>query len=191
MTKTRKIMSILWVVGMMTMIIIYIVYSFSPEPETIDGVPRPDLDNFKIENLTEEQIIKIDRFAPTFMSSSHRCGEKSGILIRQYKDTDKDTKHCRYSVRETVGIQALQVTLVKDTTLKLKIESSLGAGNAMVFIIQDDTIVESFECGGNKTLTYQVEGESIFCVKVLFEDTKDFSINIVRAFGGEEPIIDH
>ena len=184
--KTRKIGL---AIVIPTMIILLICALLNPTPSEDEGIPRPDIDNFKIEELTEEQITKIPEYRTSYRNKEHHCGQGSGFYKRDYDDYDYD--HTRISYGKITGISVFSATQAKNTTLTLDIKSKLGAGNAKLLIIRDGEIIEIFECGEDKRFVFEVEGESLFYVKGLFESAEDFEITVWRAFDGQEPIIDH
>ena len=191
MNKLIKVSTVVFIAGAIIMMIAIIVAFFNPTPTEDDNIPRPDLDNFKIEELTNEQITKIPFYSRGYRTSEHTCGKRSGIGGSQYKYEKVDFDHYRYSAKKEVGITALNATLAENTTLTLDIKSSLGSGTAKILVIKDGTIIEDFDCGENKTFTYQVEDESIFYVKGVFENAEELKIDIVRYFNGEIPNVQH
>ena len=191
MKKLIKLSTIVFIIIAIIMIISIIIALFNPTPTEDDNVPRPSLDDFKIEELTEEQITKIPFCSNGFVNSSHTCGKRSGIGESEYKYDDVDFDHCRYSSKKKVGISTFNATHAENTILTIDIKSSIGGGKARIVIIRDGAIIESFECGESKTFVYQVEGESIFYVKGLFENAENFEIDVVRAFDGEKTNVDH
>ena len=189
MKKFIKIRNILMIIVAPIVIIPLIFALLNPTPKEDDGVPRPDIDTFKIEELTEEQITKIPEYRRSYRNKEHHCGNGSGLIKVKYKDYDYE--HTRISYEKITGISVFSATQAKNTTLTLDIKSKLGAGNAKLLIIRDGEIIEIFECGEDKRFVFEVEGESLFYVKGLFESAEDFEITVWRAFDGEEPVIDH
>ena len=172
------------------MVFIPLIFALlNPTPSEDEGIPRPEIDNFRIEELTEEQITKIPEYRRSYHNKEHHCGSGSGFIKVKYNDYDYD--HTRISYKKITGISLFSATQAKDTTLTLDIKSKLGTGTAKLLIIRDGEIIETFECGEDKLFVFEVEGESVFYVKGLFENAEDFEINVWRAFDGELPSIDH
>ena len=191
MNKLVKTLTIFFIIVSIIVMITVIIAIFNPTPTEDEDIPRPDLDNFKIEELTEEQITKIPFYSTGYRTREHTCGKGSGIAGNQYKYKKVDVDHYRYSAGKEVGITTFNATRAKNTTLTLNIKSSIGSGIAKILVIKDGVIIETLDCGENKSFTYLVDEESIFYVKGLFENAEDLTVDVVRVFNGETPNIDH
>ena len=182
MNKLRKFTTVGFVIFGTLIMISTIIALFNPTPSEDDGVPVPDTDNFKIEELTEEQIAKIPSCGYGFWSRKQTRGGKSGIGGSQYKYSDNDVDYCRHSMGKKTGITTFVATEAEDTILTLDIKSEIGGGIAKVVIVRDGKVIETFDYGESRTFTYTVEGESIFYVKGLFEKAEDVVIEVSRSF---------
>ena len=193
MSKLIKVFGIIFSVAAVVLIIMVVSAFFNPTPSIDDGVPRPDLDSYKITELTDEQIISIHDYSRSFISGTERCGDKSGIgdLEGLYKYREFDRKHCNYHAKKVKGIVTVNATLVKDNTVSFDIRSSIGSGEAIIVVIKDGEIIDTFDFEDNRLLKYDVEGKHYFLIKALFENAEGVEIDVVRAYGAEIPSIDH
>lgn len=138
-----------------------------------------DLKNFKIVELTDAKIVSTDGDCTAVMTSFKRSGDRSGINSSYFMD--EDGEKTEYSAKKITGIKTVSATLAKDCTLVLNIGTILDSGNAEVVVIMDDTIVDRFTAGEQKTLEYDVNGEHTFYVRILCEEAK-ISITTTREF---------
>ena len=125
---------------------------------------------FSIDNLSDEDIIHKQN-ATTFASSiKYNKGEKTGVVgASKYEDSDK----VEFGCKKITGIKRISATKVAEgSTLTLKISSTLTSGKAKIVIISKEEIVEYIEFGRDLTLTYEVDSECIFYVKILAEDAE-------------------
>jgi hypothetical protein len=171
-----------FVAAMLIIIVMATIAHFNPTPSEDEGVPLPDLDNFKISELTDDQIRKIPYKSFGLMTASHTCGDDSGIGGSEYKYESVDYDHCKYSAQKKIGITTFNATRAEDTTLTLEVKTAMSGGIGKMLILRDGYIIETFDCGENKTFTYEVEGESIFYVKGLFEEAQDVKVEVTRTF---------
>ena len=156
------------------------IHSFF-QPSENEDIPYPDLDNFKIEELSEEQIVKIFDYGGGIGIKTRAQGNSSGLSSKvDYKDSDYTTVEVSYKKKN--GISTIQSTRAENTTLTLDIKSKLEEGSAKIFIIKNSEIVESFECGEDKQFIFKVDEESIFCVKGAFANAKGVEITVCREF---------
>ena len=78
-------------------------------------------------------------------------------------------------------IKTVSATLVKDSIIKLKIDSTLVSGDAEVVIIANGEILERFDAGSKKSFEFSVTGESVFYVRILCENA-NIEITTEREF---------
>ena len=152
-------------------IIILLVGLLNPGGYNNSGV---DASNFKISELTSEQIVNTEGECKAFMTSFKRSGSRSGF-------DDEVGDKTVYSSKKVTGIKNVSTTLAKDCTLVLNIDTTLQSGNAEVVVIMDDKIVERFNAGEQKAFEYSVSGEHKFYVRILCEEAK-ISITTTREF---------
>ena len=184
----RKIRNIVLMV-MLTLLPFFaalVIFTSIPDcGKTKTSVPKPDMDNFRIEDLTEQQIVEIEGIGGAYMSGiSYREG-RSGI---KGKYSDKDYTYGHYHAKNCPGIKTLQATRVENDTVIIDVKTKVEKGTAKFVIIKDGVIVETFESNTTERFTYHVKGESIILVKGLFEkDVEGVDVEVARAFGGELP----
>ena len=169
LSRVRHIGIIIALVFLATIFISAIISSFTGG-EKKDNVPRPNLDNFIIEELTEEQIIKISDFNNSLLSSWKSSGKSSGIRNIKYEKQDHDKT--TFTAKKTVGIKTVSATLATDCKLYINIACEVSSGNAKIVILMDDTILECFNFGEKSSLEYDVNGKHEFYVKILCEDAE-------------------
>lgn len=152
------------------------------EDETADGaeeIADIDLESFSIAELTDAQIVGIDGKCRASVPKFTRSGSNSGITDVKFADEDRDTTV--YSTKNIVGIKTVSATLVKDSIIKLKIDSTLVSGDAEVVIIANGEILERFDAGSKKSFEFSVTGESVFYVRILCENA-NIEITTEREF---------
>ena len=180
--KLKKISTISAMIVAAVILVLTVAALLNPTPSEEDDVPKPNLDTFKIEELTEEQIIKLSACFNASRFGRHFCGKESGIDTKKSKYREVDRNHCRYSAKKAVGIIPLNAACAENTALTFNISSSLGGGAGKIIIIKDDEIIEIFDCGENKCFTYQVEDKSTFYVKGIFENATGINIELLYSF---------
>ena len=167
----KKICYIGAAIAAIGIIIVLLVGLLNPGGYNNSGV---DASDFKISELTSEQIVNTEGECKAFMTSFKRSGSRSGF-------DDEDGDKTVYSAKKVTGIKNVSTTLAKDCTLVLNIDTTLESGNAEVVVIMDDKIVERFNAGEQKTFEYSVSGEHKFYVRILCEEAK-ISITTTREF---------
>ncbi len=135
-----------------------------------------DLKNFAIEDLTDEQIINTSARNSAYMSRISRRGNGTGVEGRRYAEADKDS--VEYSAQKVVGLDVLITGKASSGVMKFDIDVELESGAAEIVVIRDDRIVERL-AAQDVTLAYDVSEESVFYVKLLYEDAK-ISIKATR-----------
>lgn len=172
----KKICYIGAAIAAIGIIIVLLVGLLNPGGYNNSGV---DASDFKISELTSEQIVNTEGECKAFMTSFKRSGSRSGISSQYFDDEDGDKTV--YSAKKVTGIKNVSATLAKDCTLVLNIDTTLESGNAEVVVIMDDKIVERFNAGEQKTFEYSVSGEHKFYIRILCEEAK-ISITTTREF---------
>ena len=142
--------------------------------DTVDEVPSFDLDDFTIEEITDEQIIHIGDYCTGFMVSERCTGSKTGSADLRY-DRDK----YEYSSKIVNGIKNVSYSEISNATLELLISSVLNEGEAKIAVIMDNQILEYVELGTEKQLTYEVDGKHEFYVKLICKDA-NVEITVAR-----------
>lgn len=138
-----------------------------------------DIDNFKIEELTDDQIVNSGTYQSWF---GHQSNTGGGSGLDHIGDREYDCDRCERSAKLAKGIILVSCSLVKDERLTINISSKLISGNMKIVIIEDQSrIVEYAEVGKSITLNYDVVGEHRYDVKVLCEEA-EFEIVVERSF---------
>ena len=161
-SKASKPMLILLFVGVLVMLVIALINGFSDD---VDEVPYFDLDDFTIEEITDEQIVHIGDYCTGFIVHERGTGSKTGSADLRY-DCDK----YEYSSKSVSGIKNISYSGVSNATLKLSITSVLKEGEAKIVVIMDNQILEYVELGSEKQLIYEVDGKHEFYVKLICKD---------------------
>lgn len=182
MSRMIKVRNILIMIGIPLMIIMIVASCFLPNESESDNLP--DLENFKIEDVAEEQILNVPSCIKCVMSSEHAKGESTGVKTEDSRYSDYDKDSYVFSARKVVGIRTINATRIENNTLTLDIKSSIGEGKGKIVVIKDNEIIETFAVGENKVLTYEVEEKHIFYVKVLLENAKKFEVELTRSING-------
>ena len=99
-------------------IIVLLIGLLNPGEYNNSGV---NASNFKIDELTSEQIVNTEDECKAFMTSFKRSGSRSGISSQYFDDEDGDKTE--YSAKKVTGIKNVSATLAKDCTLVLNISS--------------------------------------------------------------------
>ena len=179
--KTAIVFAIALAVITITAILTGLLFAF---PQKDYGVPMPEIENFKIDELTENQIVKVDEFGESKSTRGVSAGNTSGL--KDYENCDKT--YTKFKAEKITGISTLHAVYVNNDIITMDVKTEfIGSGKAKFVIIKDGIIVETFESGDTKRFTYQIEGESIILIKGLFENAECVTIEVARAFGGELP----
>ena len=166
MNRLKRIAHIGFFIALVVVIISIIFISIYNGEQNPD-IAMPDLSKFSLEELSNEQIIHISIHYNSLKSHVSRSGNRSGV-VGTYKDFDSDI--CDYSSKKITGIMTLSVTLAKDCTLKLDINSKVESGNLRFVLICDNEIIETIEATSDISFTYNVVGEHTYYVKALCEN---------------------
>lgn len=156
-----------------TLAVIYLTGNYYKAPS------RLDLDSFKIEGVTDEQICDIYFDSRGTFNTVRTNGDSTGVKgNKTVKEYDRDETF--YSGKKMVGIITPSATLARDCTLVITVDSKLNSGNMRIVVVMDGEIVEYVEPNVQKTLSYTVSGEHTFYVKVLCENA-DMEISVTRS----------
>lgn len=136
-----------------------------------------DLDDFSIDNLTDEQIITETKSQEILSSTKYQNNTSSGASSISSLDSDK----IQFSCKKINGISKVSVTKAKDCNLILTISSELLSGRAKIVVIRDDLILDYVDFNESVELTYSVTGEHIFTIKILCEEA-ELTIAVSRTF---------
>ena len=134
--------------------------------------------NFRIDDLTESEIINKE-FGRGYVASTRYTNNSETGVPNTLDHIDSDNVETSY--KKFIGIETVSATKVKNSVLKLDIESELTEGVGKIVVICDNEIVEYLEFNESRTLTYEVRGEHIYSVKILCESAK-INIKVSRSF---------
>ena len=177
MKTIKKIRNIGMIVASIFILIIVISSIINPPDDSLKDL-YPDLDSFRIENLTEEQILKVDNTFKAYKSSIRRSGKGSGLPLK-YEDEDRDK--ISFSAKKVNGIKLISVTSAKDCKLQLNINSKVVSGNAKIVVVTDKTGFEFYDVNKELIIEYDVQGQHEYYVKLLAENA-EAEIQVQRVF---------
>ena len=137
-----------------------------------DGRNPNDL---SIDSITNEDIVSNSYGYISFMSSSQKHGEQSGIE-GVHRKVDRTT--VKESAKKANGISTLMATRIESGTLHLDINSKLIDGKMIIVVIKNDTVIDVVDIG-EAHLQYEVSDESTFLIKFACEEAQ-FEISATR-----------
>lgn len=128
-----------------------------------------DLDNFSLENVSDEEIVTNPDCYKAFMS---RIFDED---YAELSDVETDRDYYFYSAKRITGVITIHTTFANwyDTwaeSLSVLLNAELKHGNATVFIICDGKIAEKIELSPNKEeieFSYQFDSNSDYCIKLV------------------------
>ena len=130
-----------------------------------------DEDTFSIENLTEEQKLKVSGFGTSYVTRWSDRGNSSGFVGNVYLDEDHDYTYFR--AKKTTGIKTVNATEAESCSVNWKINCTVSSGKAKIIIVMDESVIlEEFEPNQPIDFTYESVGKHEFLVKTLCEDAK-------------------
>lgn len=132
--------------------------------------PDIDLDNFVISELTETQIVKISNRSSSYLTGSSYSGEQTRVSKQEYSDADYDM--ISFNAKKTTGIITLSASRVVDSKLSIIIDCKKCIGDAKLFIIMDDQIIDTIDDIASFDKTYDATGEHNFYVKLAAKDAE-------------------
>ena len=115
-------------------------------------VEQPDLNNFSIELLSEDQIL--------YVSNQYKAS-------KTHEEGKYNRDYYLFSSKEITGIITLSKTLAKDCNLELAINSKIDSGTVRLVLICDEQILEIVDPTSDMKFTYKVVGEHTYYVKAL------------------------
>ena len=127
-------------------------------------------DNFALNTITREDILKSSSQHSAFKSSVRHSGYSSKIFDVALEDCDYD--NVSYSYGRMDGIAILQATKVSSNTLTLNINSVVEEGNAEIVILIDGEYYSSVDVNQNKVVTLQGVANKTVIVKLAAESAK-------------------
>ncbi|MBE6536349.1 MAG: hypothetical protein E7673_00195 [Ruminococcaceae bacterium] len=164
-SKIRKIGIIVCAIGIISIIVSSLFYGNKKD------IPELDFENFSLENVTEEEKLKIPssyRGSSLHISSS---GGRSGISSTYYNDCDRDNMN--FSCKKMTGITTVNATKAKDCIVEWVIKFDVSEGNAKIIIVMDEKeIIKEFDPGEDIFFSYEVTDKHNFYVKVLCEKAR-------------------
>ena len=134
------------------------------------------LGNFKIEDLTEQDIIEIER-RRTRQIEREQSYKSDTDVPSDYESYDFDSVTALSY--ETNGMDTISATNAI-TSGCINITTTLEYGRLRYVIIRDNEIEKTYECEiGENIISHKMEKDSLYIVKVIAENAKekDFSYN--------------
>ena len=130
-----------------------------------------ELKDFSLDTVTDEEVVE-KRVATIYKShTEYASSSTSGANHMGYGD-DVDSDRVREVAESVRGFCVVSASKVVDAKLTINISSEIHAGRGKIAIIKDDSVVEYIEFGTSVTREYEVDGESLFLVKIICEDAK-------------------
>ena len=139
--------------------------------------PKIDLKSFDIDELTKEQLVQISNQNQAVLTSERRSGKESGIEDSRYKNADSDS--LTYSANTFNGIGTLLATKLNNGTVSFDLDFELISGEAKIYIVMDDEIVEYISPVLGLRKSYSVTGPHNLYVKLVAKDA-EIKISILR-----------
>ena len=171
----NKSSSILFYIIVTILCLAYVGFNFY---DSNFGKKAEELENFKIDELTEYEILNKELSSGRFSSTKYTNGTSTGApSATKFEDSD----NVEISYKEYVGISRISATKAKNTVLSLNIESELLSGVGKLVVICDDEILEYIDFNETRTLVYEVRGEHIYSVKMMCEDAQ-VKVKVSRSF---------
>lgn len=165
--KILKIRNIGFIVCSVFLLIMIFYSCFSEK----DDSKMLDLDNFKIENITEEEKKTVTDCYKGFRTKWRASGENSGFDGHKYENEDHD--ETRFSAKKITGIKTVNATEAENCTVNWIIGSTVSKGNAKIIIVVDSEIIlKEFEFGQKINFEYKADGKHEVLVKIICEDAE-------------------
>ena len=136
-------------------------------------------DNFTLNTITREDILKSRSSSSAFKSSKKYWGSGTKIRSGIYQEYDYTNVTCSYGKID--GVCVLQATKITGNTLTLNINSVVESGNAEIVILVDGEYYCSVDVNQNQSITLQGVADKIVLVKLAAESAK-IKVDVSRAY---------
>ena len=136
-------------------------------------------DNFALNTITREDILKSRSSSSAFKSSKKYWGSGTKIRSGIYQEYDYTNVTCSYGKID--GVCVLQATKITGNTLTLNINSVVESGNAEIVILVDGEYYCSVDVNQNQSITLQGVADKIVLVKLAAESAK-IKVDVSRAY---------
>lgn len=136
-------------------------------------------DNFALNTITRQDILKSRNSSSAFMSSKKCWGSGTKILSGVYQEYDYTNVTCSYGKID--GVCVLQATKITGNTLTLNINSVVESGNAEIVILVDGEYYCSVDVNQNQSITLQGVADKIVLVKLAAESAK-IKVDVSRTY---------
>ena len=156
--------------------IFVLVICFIPKVEFAD-TNGPD--NFALNTITREDILKSRNSSSAFKSSKKYWGSGTKIRSGIYQEYDYTNVTCTYGKMD--GVCVLQATKITGNTLTLHINSAVESGNAEIVILVDGEYYCSVDANQNQSITLQGVADKMVLVKLAAESAK-IKVDVSRTY---------
>lgn len=136
-------------------------------------------DNFSLNTITREDILKSRNSSSAFKSSKKCWGSGTKILSGIYQEYDYTNVTCSYGKID--GVCVLQATKISKNSLTLNINSVVEEGNAEIVILVDGEYYCSVDVNQNQSITLQGVADKIVLVKLAAESAK-IKVDVSRTY---------
>ncbi len=136
-------------------------------------------DNFALNTITREDILKLRNSSSAFKSSKKCWGSGTKIRSGIYQEYDYTNVTCAYGKID--GVCVLQATKISENTLTLNINSVVESGNAEIVILIDGEYYCSIDANQNQSITLQGVANKTVLVKLAAESAK-MKVDVSRTY---------
>ena len=136
-------------------------------------------DNFALNTITREDILKSRNSSSSFKSSKKYWGSGTKILSGIYQEYDYTNVTCSYGKID--GVCVLQATKITGNTLTLNINSVVESGNAEIVILVDGEYYCSVEVNQSESITLRGISNKVVLVKLAAESAK-VKVDVSRTY---------
>ena len=136
-------------------------------------------DNFALNTITREDILKLRNSSSAFKSSKKCWGSGTKILSGVYQEYDYTNVTCSYGKID--GVCVLQATKITGNTLTLNINSVVESGNAEIVILIDGEYYCSIDANQNQSIILQGVANKTVLVKLAAESAK-MKVDVSRTY---------
>ena len=143
---------------------------------TIKHDPYFSLDDFSTDTVSDELVVNTRSRCSYKRKGSFSSGFGTGVRGDYSRYDDDQIKH---TITEFTGILTVSASKVKNECLVLNISTTLSSGEAVIYIICDDTVVEIIEPNQDYKFTRRVTDEEIVIVKLVGENA-DLEVSVQR-----------
>ena len=136
-------------------------------------------DNFALNTITREDILKSRNSSSSFMSSKKCWGSGTKIRSGIYQEYDYTNVTCSYGKID--GVCVLQATKITGNTLTLNINSIVESGNAEIVILIDGEYDCSVDVNQSTSITLRNIANKTVVVKLAAENAK-LKVDVSRTY---------